>query len=83
MTAPSFDGVHFRGSFTMTDQRRDLALAIKSCLDRLAEDAAGSDLGELAHFISLASLAAEEAAQAADPRSNLLKALMSGQAGHC
>jgi hypothetical protein len=67
----------------MIDQRRDLALAIKSCLDSLAEDAASSDLGELAHFIGLASLAAEEAAQAADPQANLLKALMSGEAGHC
>jgi hypothetical protein len=83
VAAPGIDGVHLRGSFTMTDRRRDLALAIKSCLDSLAEDAAGNDLSELAHFIGLASLAAEEAAQAADPQANLLKALMSGEAGHC
>ncbi|GEO38242.1 hypothetical protein GGE65_001983 [Skermanella aerolata] len=67
----------------MTDRRRDLALAIKSCLDSLADDAANNDLADLAHFVGLASLAAEEAAQAADPRSNLLAALMTGEAGHC
>ena len=67
----------------MTDRRRDLALAIKSCLDSLAEDAANNDLVDLARFVGLAALAAEEAAQAADPQSSLLNALMSGQAGHC
>jgi hypothetical protein len=67
----------------MSEHRRDLALAIKSCLDNLAEDAARGHMGELAHFISLAALAAEEAAAAADPRSDLLKALMAGEAGHC
>ncbi|EWY40504.1 hypothetical protein N825_35090 [Skermanella stibiiresistens SB22] len=67
----------------MSDSRRDLALAIKSCLDSLARDAANNDLAEVAQFVSLAALAAEEAAQAADPHANLLKALMSGQAGHC
>ena len=79
----AFDGAYFRGSFTMTDRRRDLALAIKSCLDSLAEDAANNDLADLARFVGLAALAAEEAAQAADPQSSLLDALMSGQAGHC
>lgn len=67
----------------MTHRRRDLALAIKSCLDSLAQDARTNDLAELAHFVSLAALAAEEAAQSADPQANLLKALMSGEAGHC
>ena len=43
----------FRGSFTMTDRRRDLALAIKSCLDSLADDAANNDLADLAHFVGL------------------------------
>jgi hypothetical protein len=76
-------GVFFRGSFTMTDRRRDLALAIKSCLDSLAEDAANNDMVDLARFVGLAALAAEEAAQAADPHSNMLKALMAGEAGHC
>jgi len=76
-------GCIFRGSFTMTDRRRDLALAIKSCLDSLAEDAANNDMVDLARFVGLAALAAEEAAQAADPRANLLKAMMAGEAGHC
>ncbi|WP_207485019.1 hypothetical protein [Arenibaculum pallidiluteum] len=67
----------------MSVQRRDLALAIKSCLDSLAEDAARADLAELAHFVGLAALAAEEAARAADPRGDMLKGLMSGSAGHC
>ncbi|UEM03791.1 hypothetical protein JL101_028250 [Skermanella rosea] len=67
----------------MTHRRRDLALAIKSCLDSLAQDAKNNELAELAHFVSLAALAAEEAAQSADPQANLLKALMSGEAGHC
>ncbi|QQP89637.1 hypothetical protein IGS68_27355 [Skermanella sp. TT6] len=67
----------------MTHRRRDLALAIKSCLDSLAQDARNNELAELAHFVSLAALAAEEAAQSADPQANLLKALMSGEAGHC
>ena len=40
----------------MTDRRRDLALAIKSCLDSLADDAANNDLADLAHFVGLASL---------------------------
>jgi hypothetical protein len=66
----------------MTD-RRDLALAIRACLNSLADDAAGSDLMDLARFIRLAATAAEEAAEACDPRSALLKTLMSGEAGHC
>jgi hypothetical protein len=80
----AFYGVFFfRGSFTMTDRRRDLALAIKSCLENLAEDAANNDLVDLARFVGLAALAAEEAAQAADPRSSMLEALMTREAGHC
>jgi hypothetical protein len=49
----------------------------------LAEDAANNDLADLARFVGLTALAAEEAAQAADPQASLLDALMSGQAGHC
>jgi len=67
----------------MSEKRRDLALAIKACLDSLAEDAARANFAELAHFVGLAALAAEEAAQAADPRGQMLKALMTGNAGHC
>lgn len=67
----------------MGEQRRNKALAIKSCLDSLADDATRSDMSELAHFISLAALAAEDAAQAADPQVARLKAPMSETAGHC
>ncbi|MBF5094746.1 hypothetical protein F1643_09905 [Azospirillum sp. INR13] len=49
----------FRG---MNSDRADLALAIKACLDSLGSDAARSDLYDLAKFIELAALAAEEAA---------------------
>jgi hypothetical protein len=76
-------GVQGRGIFTMKDHRRDTALAIKHCLDSLAEDAARVNMGELAHFISLAALAAQDAAQSLDPQTNFLKALMAGEAGHC
>ncbi|MBP2229856.1 hypothetical protein [Azospirillum agricola] len=67
----------------MTDERRDVALAIKSCLDSLMSDAARCDLDDLARFLSLASLAAEEAAVAHDPKATRLKVLMASGAGHC
>jgi len=67
----------------MKQDRRDKALAIKFCLDSLADDAARDDLDDLARFISLAALAAEEAALEADPQTKLLKALMSNGVGHC
>jgi len=67
----------------MIDERRDVALAIKSCLDSLLNDASRCELDDLARFISLAALAAEEAAVANDARGTQLKALMSGGAGHC
>lgn len=67
----------------MMDERRDVALAIKSCLDSLMSDATRCDLDDLARFISLAALAAEEAADAHDPKATRLKALMATGAGHC
>lgn len=67
----------------MTQDRRDKALAIKFCLESLADDAAHGDLDDLARFIGLAALAAEDAAMEADPGATLLKALMAGNAGHC
>ncbi|ALG70272.1 hypothetical protein VY88_08360 [Azospirillum thiophilum] len=67
----------------MMDERRDVAMAIKSCLDSLLSDAARCDLDDLARFISLAALAAEEAAVAHDPKTIHLKALMASGAGHC
>lgn len=67
----------------MMDERRDVALAIKSCLDSLMTDAARCDLGDLAHFISLAALAAEDAVAAYDPKATRLNAMMATDAGHC
>ncbi|MBP2300423.1 hypothetical protein [Azospirillum picis] len=67
----------------MMDERRDVALAIKSCLDSLLSDATRCDLDDLARFLGLAALAAEEAAVAHDPKAVRLKALMAGGAGHC
>lgn len=67
----------------MLEDRRGVALAIKSCLDSLKDDAARSDFGDLARFISLASLAAEDAAMEADPQGMQLKVLMAGGVGHC
>jgi hypothetical protein len=67
----------------MRDDRREVALAIKSCLDSLQVDANRCDLGDLAQFLSLAALAAEEAAMAADPKAMHFRALMAGGVGHC
>jgi hypothetical protein len=67
----------------MFEDRRGVALAIKSCLDSLKDDAERSDLDDLARFIGLAAMAAEEAAMAADPKAMQLKALMAGGVGHC
>ncbi|MDZ5646707.1 hypothetical protein [Nitrospirillum sp. BR 11828] len=52
----------------MTDTRRTTAIAIKHCLDNLALDARRNNMGELVHLLGLASLAAEDAAKAADSR---------------
>lgn len=65
------------------EDRRGVALAIKSCLDSLQGDAEKCDLDDLARFIGLAAMAAEEAALAHDPKGMHLKALMAGGAGHC
>jgi hypothetical protein len=68
----------------MNDDRRGVALAIKSCLDSLMDDASRCDLDDLARFIGLAAMAAEEAALTHDPKAAQLKALMAGGAGgHC
>lgn len=67
----------------MKDDRRSVALAIKSCLDSLRHDAEDCALDDLARFIGLAALAAEEAALAHDPQAAQLKALMAGGMGHC
>jgi len=67
----------------MLEDRRGVALAIKSCLDSLKDDAARSDLEDLARFIGLAAMAAEEAALADDPKTAQMRALMAGSVGHC
>ncbi|HYG85339.1 MAG TPA: hypothetical protein VD978_03695 [Azospirillum sp.] len=67
----------------MFEDRRGVALAIKSCLDSLKDDAERSALDDLARFIGLAAMAAEEAAVAHDPKTLQLQALMAGGVGHC
>lgn len=68
----------------MSDRRRDVAIAIKRCLDSLASDAKESSLSELAHFIGIASLAAEDAARTARGAETLMDELMHTRpAGSC
>lgn len=67
----------------MRDDPRGVALAIKSCLDSLQHDAVRSDLEDLARFLGLAALAAEEAALAHDPSAGRLRNMMTGGYGHC
>lgn len=49
----------------MSERQRDVALAIKRCLDSLQADALNSRMPDLARFLELAAQAAEEAAQGA------------------
>ncbi len=65
------------------ETKQEIAHAIKSCLDDIMSDATRCDLDDLARFISLAALAAEEAAAAHDPKAARLRQLMSGDAGKC
>lgn len=44
---------------------RETAMAIRRCLESLVKDARRGDLGDLAEFLSLAVLAADDAARAA------------------
>ncbi|WP_035705488.1 hypothetical protein [Niveispirillum irakense] len=44
---------------------REVAIAIKRCLESLVQDAKRSHMGDLAEFLALAALAAEDAARAA------------------
>jgi len=67
----------------MKEDRRGVALAIKSCLDSLMDDASRSELDDLARFISLAAMAAEEAAVAHDPKALAFNGYYAGGAGHC
>ncbi len=67
----------------MFDDKRDVALAIKSCLDSLKDDAERCALDDLACFLGLAAMAAEEAVIAHDPKTAHLHTLMTSSAGHC
>ena len=67
----------------MKEDRRGVALAIKSCLDSLKDDACKSELDDLARFISLAAMAAEEAALAHDSKALGFDRYYAGGAGHC
>ncbi|WP_029010923.1 hypothetical protein [Azospirillum halopraeferens] len=67
----------------MKEDRRGVALAIKSCLDSLKDDASKCELDDLARFLSLAALAAEEAALAHDPATMGFSGYYAGGAGHC
>jgi len=67
----------------MTQQRRNLALVIKSCLESLEREASAGALSDLAHFISLAVMAADDAAASNDANAPILKAITSTTAGHC
>ncbi|MGQ9364771.1 hypothetical protein [Azospirillum sp. ST 5-10] len=66
----------------MKEDRRGVALAIKSCLDSLKDDAAKSELDDLARFIGLAALAAEEAALG-DAKAPPFERYFAGGVGHC
>lgn len=48
-----------------TSAEREVAIAIKRCLESLVQDAKRSHMGDLAEFLALAALAAEDAARAA------------------
>ncbi|WP_155524610.1 hypothetical protein [Oleisolibacter albus] len=61
-----------------------MALAIKHCLDNLAADARQFRMTELAHFIGLAAMVAEDSARQLAAKSQDLDPLLDGKpAGHC
>lgn len=70
---------------TMSEHRRSTALAIKRCLEHLVIDAQRSDMGELVQLLGMASLAAEDAAQAAaETAPPVYQELLRGSPqGHC
>ncbi|ACJ00226.1 hypothetical protein [Rhodospirillum centenum] len=67
----------------MTESRRDMALAIKRCLESLAADAQSGKLHEVAYLIGIAALAAEDAARAAEPVELAGDLLHKRPMGHC
>jgi len=67
----------------MDDNRRGVALTIKSCLESLLIDAERCDLEDLACFIGLAALAAEDAAGPREARHASPGSFASPEFGHC
>ncbi len=67
----------------MTDDRRNVAIAIRSCLVDLERRANRTGLGDLAHFIGLAVLAAEDAVAANAMNDTIVRVVNGTPAGHC
>lgn len=67
----------------MDDTRRGMALSIKSRLESLKNDAADLGLGDLACFIGLAALAAEDAILCGDAKTSDMRAYTASTIGHC
>jgi len=68
----------------MSTPRREVALAIKRCLDSLVVDAERMKLSELVHLLGIAALAAEDAAQSIEFTDAQAAELMRrAPAGHC
>lgn len=68
----------------MKHERENVAMAIKSCLESLLCDAERAGLDDLACFISLATLAATDAAADHDAKAVLMTSLITNDTfGHC
>jgi hypothetical protein len=67
----------------MTDDRRNVAIAIRSCLVELERRANRTGLGDLAHFVGLAVLAADDAVAANAMNEAIVRVLNGNPAGHC
>lgn len=64
-------------------ERRDLAMAIKACLDSLRTDARAHAFDDLDRFLELASLAAAEAAASVDHEAMTRRVHFSRAVGNC
>lgn len=64
-------------------ERRELAMAIKACLDSLRTDARAFAFKDLERFLELASMAAAEAAASVDHESMARRAHISRAVGNC
>jgi len=67
----------------MEDDRRGVALTIKSCLESLMIDAERYDLEDLRRFLGLAALAADDAAGPREARRASPGTFTSPEFGHC